>query len=276
MGFHKTFGGSGTDTSDATAQQWHIKNGKTAYLASGKVTGNAYTPAMMQYNGTNGYFSSPSSTRSGNKLTALIRFRASTQAGTSVRRIFYPRTLTSSRPIGMIDIGDISHADAGLANKVRVVVQNSAGTVICRLHSFTGWLDGAPHTLFFAFDGDAGTAIFKIGDQDATDAAALNHVAPTTGTLESGNFLLDVGGTSGELLHNDNIGFVGYSDTYRTNWSDLMQADGSPKAIDESSWTEWGAQPKFWNEHGQMDNNLGSAGNMTRNGTIVVGKGGNT
>lgn len=54
-----------------------------------------------------------------------------------------------------------------------------------------------------------------------------------------------------------------------------LYSDGLPKALDESSWTEWGAQPLFWNEHGQMDNNLGSAGNMTRNGTIVIGKGGN-
>lgn len=43
----------------------------------------------------------------------------------------------------------------------------------------------------------------------------------------------------------------------------------------ETTWTEWGAQPLFWNEHGDMENNLGSAGAMTKNGTIVVGKGGN-
>ena len=49
-----------------------------------------------------------------------------------------------------------------------------------------------------------------------------------------------------------------------------MDTSGNPKKLDESGWTEWGTQPLFWNEHGEMTNNKGSAGNMTKNGTIVI------
>jgi hypothetical protein len=54
-----------------------------------------------------------------------------------------------------------------------------------------------------------------------------------------------------------------------TNWSDFMDGQGNPKQLDEISWTEWGAQPLFWNANGDMEANAGSAGNMSKNGTIT-------
>lgn len=265
---------SGTSTTDATAEQWHIKSGKTAYIASGKVTGNAYTPAMMQLNGSS--YWTGSRTTSGSVETVLCRFKIPSFTGGGTVNLFEIAGPTHTRLGGVIRSSD--HATAAERSKLILFSGNSSGTTIMRLTSLSVVADNLVHGLFIAFSGSSGAAVFKIDGVDADDTGATGRVAPTSGTMDSGGAsLFGVGcNRSGSNPMTGQIGYFGQRDAYLTNWSDFMQTDGSPKELDESTWTEWGAQPLFWNEHGQLDNNLGSAGAMTRNGTIVVGKGGNT
>jgi hypothetical protein len=137
--------------------------------------------------------------------------------------------------------------------------------------------DGELHTIFFSFDGDNGLSTFVIDGINAIDTGHAAHVDPTVGAVANGSGTFGVGSYPGDpsSFFEGQIGFIGYKEVYLTNWEDFMEADGRPKNLDESSWAEWGGIPLIWNEHGDMINNLGSAGNMSKTGTIVVGKGGN-
>jgi hypothetical protein len=156
---------------------------------------------------------------------------------------------------------------------IEFYVANSAGTGICQLLTDTSWLDGKPHTAVINFDGDAGTASFVIDGVDAIDTGHASYVAPTTGTLaaRAGGVGFGANEGGGSYIEGE-LGFFGYDDAGGLLWSDFMDSNGNPIKQDETTWANsgWGAQPLFWNEHGQMSNNKGSAGNMTENGTIVV------
>lgn len=233
-----------------------------------------YTPAMMEFDGSTGYFSTNSLTTSGNKVTVVLRFKRAQFTGAATELLSWCENI--NRRWG-IRIFSSDHATTGNRNKVTVRVKNSAGTDICWLLSTAEVVDGNLHTLFFAFDGDTGSATFIIDGINADDTGFASRVAPTTGTLNTGaSSVCTVGaGNAGTVPSAANIGFFGHREAYLTNWQDFMESDGRPKQLDESSWTEWGAQPLYWNEHGDMENNFGSAGNMTRNGTVIVGDGGN-
>jgi len=260
-----------------TAATHHIKTAKTSWVDGVQLVGNAYTPAMMQFNGTTGYYSKTGLTTSGNKVSVFIRFNVPPLAG--VTQSLFNIYDASTDPRMRIFLYSSDTGDATRRNKLTVQSENGSGTLLCALFSISELADGENHSLFYSFDADAGTAVFIVDGQNEDDTGQAARVAPTTGTLDSGAaFGAYVGYFySGAAQYcAGSIGAFGYrDDAYLTNWSDFMQADGSPKALDESTWTEWGAQPLFWNEAGDMVNNLGSAGAMTKNGTINVGKGGN-
>lgn len=268
---------SGTSTTDATAEQWHIKSGKTAYIASGKVTGNAYTPAMMGYDGSTGYQSGGYTVPSATGATFVCRFKAAAYTGSLETKYLFQRRITSGAYLLNFFTHSSDYSTSTRRNKLAMAVQSSTGSLIARVFSSIEVMDDAVHGLFAEYNASAGTAVMRIDGQDVLDAANAEHVL-TTGTLSTGAATLAVGGqTTGTNLWAGEIGFCGYRDVAGLSWSDFFYADGSPKAQAESGgWGGWGAQPLLWNEHGEMTNNLGSAGAMTSNGTIVVGKGGNT
>lgn len=258
-------------TDNATATGADIATGKTAYIAGGQVTGtlSLYTPAMMEFDGSTGYYSQTLNF-GGTGITAIARFICGEVAGASQMICF---GFGSTLPLKL----EIIASDAGSnPNKLLVGVKNSANSAyVCQLYSTQAFNDGTEHTVFFSYNGATGTAIFIVDGVNADDTGNGARIL-TTGTLGGTAIGFGVGGTSsGTALLNGQVGYFGVKESYLTNWQDFMYTDGSPKALDETTWTEWGAQPLFWNEHGDMENNLGSAGAMTKNGTIVVGKGGN-
>jgi len=235
-----------------------------------------YHPAMMELDGSTSLYEITTLTTAGNLVTCVARFIAANETGGSSQYIYRLNGPTTDIRSSAL-IADNDHADTEARGKCRVRLTNNAGTVICDLISLASVVDGLPHTVFFAFDGDNGLATFYLDGVAADDTGWTNRVAPTTGILDTGASSDAMVGTSGAgaSLLNGEVGFFGHREAYLTNPLDFMDAKGNPLPLDESGWTEWGAQPLFWNEHGNMDNNLGSGGNMTVNGTIIVGKGGN-
>lgn len=167
------------------------------------------------------------------------------------------------------------HAATTYRDRVYAVVVNSSNSTIGVVVSTSTTLDGTDHTLFFSYDADAGNATLYIDGVDEHDTGHGDDQTDT-GTLDTGAAsLCSIGSgvwNSANLLVNGNIGFCGYRDAYLTNPLDFM--DGAdPKQIDESSWTEWGAQPLYWNQYGTMTTNLGSAGDMILTGDVGFGTG---
>lgn len=259
-------------TSDASGEAWHVKAGETLYTRDGKVTGNGYFPAMMQFDGSTGYYSTASYTSSGNIVTVVVSFQLTAYAGGGSGWLLSSQGPTNDTRAGVL-YGTTNHGTAALQDRIRVEVQNSAGTTICRLFAApAAHSDGARHTLFFEFDGDAGTAQFIIDGQNADDTGNTSRVAPTTGTLDSGvSSDLGVGAAdTGSSLVNARLGYIGMRDVGGLDWTDFMYPDGTPKNIESTLSTVWGGPPLFWHESGKMDENKGSAGNMTKNGGIIL------
>lgn len=225
-----------------------------------------YDPGMMTFDGSTGYYSD-TYTSSGNKVTVVARFNRATFAGGTRERLCQFNAGGTARAALMIHSSD--HATASRQNKLVFFSQNSAGTTIVALYSSSDLNDGQDHVVFCEFDADAGTAVFRVDGADEDDTGNAERIAPTTGTLATGSSSATVGAASGpsEFFGGD-IGYFGMRDIGGLDFNDFMTGS-TPKELDESGWTEWGAQPLYWNEFGEMDDNKGSAGNMTENGTIT-------
>lgn len=229
-----------------------------------------YLPAAQIFDGSTAYYNL-SHTSSGNKVTFVCRFFLAAFGGDTNMSLFRAQSSTPRVRLAIL-VGSSANATAGFQNKLRMAVENSAGTTICRLISTSSVVDNGWHTLFCSFDGDAGTATFYIDGANADDTGNASRVAPTTGTLGSGASSAFYVGSNQvpSLFWLGAIGYVGFKEAYLTNWSDFMRTDGWVKKINEVAWTEWSGQPILWNPHAQMSYNLGSGGNMTANGTIRV------
>ncbi len=228
-----------------------------------------YKPAMMEFDGSTGYYINTTFTTSSNVVVGVMRFKRASWSGDALECMYAARGPTSYIRLAVyLYSSDFSTVE--LRSKVSVAVNNTANTAIVRLLSINEVIDNVEHALYFSYDATAGTFIFKIDAIDADDSGYSSRVL-TTGTLNTGassSFTVGANDVSAPYRYGGEIGFVGYHDAYLTNWNDFMDSNGNPKDFDGSSWL-------FWNEHGNMINNLGSGGNMTENGTIIVGKGGN-
>jgi len=251
-----------TDTSEGLAYQaWKLTYSEEA----------GYNPAVMRYDGVLGRYELLTTTYIGNKVTAVCRIKADTVTGAAYRYLMRVNGTTGKPRLSLL-VADSDNADAAIQNKLRFRCVNAAGAELCNLMSTDIVTDGEYYTVFASYDADLGTATFYINGADADDPAYAARVL-TTGVLEAatsdGDMLLATSIPGGGLLYQGDMGYVGYRDVYLTNWTDFMENDGTPKELDEVTWTEWGTQPLFWNDEGEMTVNKGSAGNMTQNGTIT-------
>lgn len=227
-----------------------------------------YRPAMMQFNGSNSYYSGPTTT-SGNAVTLTARFIVPQFTGGSDQYLIHLSSSGTPITAALIVVSSDS-AGVDFRNKLVFVCQAAGPTNIARLISATNLTDGVEHTVFASYNATTGAAMLIVDGQNEDDTGNASRVL-TTGTLGVGAAVSVVGATTGGLrVVKGSIGFVGARMAYLTNWSDFMEADGAPKPIDETSWTQWGAQPLLWNPHGQMDRNLGSSGVFSETGTIRV------
>ena len=235
--------------------------------AAGGGTPPAYAPGMMTFNGTNAYYSKTSVTVSGSSFTFVLRFNINSFTGDKDVNPF--RITAGQIRVWMQAISSDYTADASFRNKIRILVRNSAGSAwLVTLLSLTECLDGNDHLLFFSYNGTTGAATFYIDGVTADDTGWGSRIL-TTGTAPTSSATALVGGLTTSQWVAGDIGYFGYRDVYLTNPTDFYHPINGLQELDESGWTEWGAQPLFWNQYGTMTANAGSGGNMTANGTIT-------
>jgi len=227
---------------------------------------SVYSPGMMTFSG--GYYNKTSVNLAGNLFTVMARINRDAFTGGGVEIIFDQVIVgNASGRVRLLAISnDFSDARAG---KLQAYCVTSSSAVVTLLVSTDVLWDGTDKTIFFAVDTTAGTALLYVNGVDADDTgSAFRQVS--TGTLNSGTGNCYVGSdTNGATNWGGEIGYVGYSNTYLTNPTDFYHPTNGLQEIDETTWTEWGAQPLFWNQYGYMVDNKGSAGNMTANGQII-------
>ena len=245
--------------------------GNRMFIMHGDRYAGGYDPGMMTFDGSTGQYSkSTSAALNPSAVTAVARFNCGSQTGTTTSQIIQADVVAGPSVL-FFSVVDASHTDTTIRNKLFIFVQNNSSAILCRLISTTTVTDSTDHVVFFSYDPSAGTTILRMDGNDVNDTGHALHVL-TTGTIANTavSYTENVGSNVIPDRHfNGDIGYLGLRyDAYLTNWSDFM--DGSnPKELDESGWTEWGAQPRLWNQFGTMDDNKGSAGNMTENGTIT-------
>lgn len=233
-----------------------------------QAAGVGYDPGMMTFNGTDAYYSDATVTLSGNLVTIVCRFNITSFSGGGDMRIASVGADLKQRMLLRANSND--HATTTRRNKISMFVQDSAAGVAARLFSSSNLVDGADHTVFCSYDGDNGTAIYFIDGVDEDDTGNAEYSAPQVATLPTTTGVTGVGadnGGTGKVT--GDVGYFGASNTYLTNTQDFYHATNGLQELDESGWTEWGAQPLFWHAEGTMTANAGSAGNMTANGTIT-------
>lgn len=231
-----------------------------------------YKPAMMEFDGSTGYYNK-TYTASGNKVTTIVRFKipAFVTATIPFMYLMHPVGALGDRCSLSLVATDRTPSDE--AGKIRAIVGDSTGTELCRFFSESIVNDSEAHTIMWSYDADNGAGQLVVDGVVEDDTGVASRVAPTTGTLDTTATALYVGDVIGGIRKvAGELGFIGHDDQYLTNWSDFMDINGNLIKQDEATWANsgWGSQPLFWNEHGFMEDNKGSAGDMTENGTIVV------
>jgi len=239
--------------------------------SGGAAPAPAYDPGMMTFDGSTGYYSHATLTTTGNLATGIIRINRASFSGVSAEYVYRVNGIGSSNMrIGAILIANDSAATTA-QSKIVMQTENSSGAIVSKLVSTNVVCDGSDHTIFYAYDGDNGTAILYVDGVDADDTGSAHRIAPTTGTLSTGTTVETFVGASAAAtsLYGGSAGYFGYRNAYLTNPTDWYHPTNGLQEIDESGWTEWGSQPEFWEAQGEMDAQEGSEGNMSVTGTIT-------
>ena len=234
---------------------------RTSEIAGG---GLAYNPGSTYFPLTD-YMSKASFTHAANVHTVfgIIQADPFVTATQAYRSVF--RSVHSSNTIGSMNLQatDAATAPAG----AQMFGRDSAGGVMFDIRCSDVLVDGNKHWFFFAYNAATADYIFIVDGKNATIASETAN----TGTQSSGaSAAFGIGSNdagTASVDYQGEISFFGYDDSYRENWYDFFESDGTPKEIDTAGWTEWGAQPLIFSPHADMRNNLGSLTAFAINGT---------
>lgn len=256
MQFLVALGATGDNLQDNWAWFW---------ITNGGVITPPYDPGMMTFSSST-YSLVSSFTTAGNLVTGIIRLNRAAFSGGGLETA--ARILAGGYNRMAIYVISNDYATADLRSKVACVVTNSSGTNICNVATTTDVCDGVDHLIFFAFDASTGAVQLYLDGADDENGSYSGRTL-TTGTLPtSASSTAWVGGFNVSQYYGGEIGYFGHREAYLTNPTDFYHPTNGLQELDESGWTEWGAQPLFWNQYGQMTDNKGSAGNMVGNGSI--------
>lgn len=234
---------------------------RTSEIAGG---GLAYNPGSTYFPLTD-YMSKSGFTHAANVHTVfgIIQADPFVTATQTYRSVF--RSVHSGNTIGSLNLQPTDAATAPAGGQM--FGRDSAGGVMFDIRCSDVLVDGNKHWFFFAYNAATADYIFIVDGKNATIASETAN----TGTQSSGASAAiglgsnDVGSTT--VDYQGEISFFGYDDSYRENWYDFFESDGTPKEIDTAGWTEWGAQPLIFSPHADLRNNLGSLTAFAINGT---------
>ena len=223
------------------------------WVTNGGVIGPsvAYDPGMMTLS-SGGYYSITQTT-SGNKFTMVLRVNRASFTGDTVEYIKQMLIGGGSRIRMYVGSSDYT-GDTTLRNKMYISTENAAGTVnLFRGKTIVDICDSVDHLIFYSVDTDTGQATIYVDGVDSDDTGWGSRVSPTVGSTAVGSTAFGLGaGSGGGLPFNGDIGYYGYRDAYLTNPTDFYHPTNGLQELDEATWTEWGAQPLFWNDEGTM------------------------
>ena len=232
-----------------------------------RYAGGDYTPLSMTYDGTSGRYETTTGTSTGNANTFVGRIKTSSFTG-GLKDVF------NSQPTNRftVEVINSDHAQVDARNKLYCVAFNSSSAQILQIISDVVVADGAYHDIFVSYDATAGTAIMYVDGVDALDTGHTWHILNTGTMPTSSGASIETFGCAGTATRTKfwpgEMGHCGFAYRYLTNPTDFATASG-PKQIDESGWTEWGSQPEYWADDGQLDSNAGSSANLTKIATIT-------
>lgn len=258
-------------TDNATLIASDLRTGKTAYGPNGLVTGAGYFPAMMKFDGTTGFYNSGVITTSGNVVTMVVRFKVGAIGDGDNHYMFMINGAVGVHRCVLWVDGD-SHATADRRGRLIFNCRTAASTSIAFLASNIAVTDNVVHEALGAYNATTGAAVLLL-DGVNVDNGSFSQRVLTTGTLAVGaSSRADVGanGSIPNRYFPGHIGRVGYRDVHITDQTLFVHPDGSPKNIESTLNTVWGGPPAFWHESAKMDESVGSAGVMTKNGSIIL------
>lgn len=229
-----------------------------------------YTPASFYFDGNSWYYQSY--TAVSRQITVTGRFRQNSFTGSGTQQAIL-RAYDASGSRVYMQFYSNDHSTVDYRDTIRILTQNTAGTIICDLIAPIGYLDGEWHSFLYAFDSLAGTAVFIIHGEDADDTGNPSRVAPTIGVMDTGTLTFVVGNSTVAIFRPliGELGAISMSESYIIDPTLFSNPDDSQKKINEVTWEEWGTvQPMFFNEHGYMLDNRGSKDNMAVTGILLI------
>jgi hypothetical protein len=273
-----------TDTSSATANTWNISNGKTAYTASGEVTGTGWFPTYMKYPGTEAHYTNTKNPATTPGWTFFCRFKIGSTLTTN--QLIFSLWPTASNNAKIWVFVHASN-DATHPNILAAYARNTSGANILSVFSIDDIEPKKYYSFFCSYKHAAPAAnTFRLHDGTSwqTDDTGATGRVVTSGTVNGAQTWVDVGTIinygSGVLMSADSeIGYLCYHDSkVQTNYTDFFQSDGQPIDIDSVNWTDFGGysyRPHIFSVTGDVANDNRGQWNTgwTETGNLYVGGG---
>lgn len=266
-------------THNANALASDIRSGRIAYIHNGRVLGDGYFPAMMEFIGaSSSYYDSSENWDFSSGVSMVVQIRMDPFLDATYPNKYCARTTGTANHIKfalLVESSDTPNAEE--RNKAAFLVQSTTGANICFAFTDADVCDGAVHTLLFSYNQSTGVAHVYVDGVESLNESSTSY-ALTTGTVATGSGPTQIGGLTGvgRWIDGGAIGYLGGCNTYidfsiAANRDKFLDSNGLFIRPDEAAWSQWGGvQPAFWNEHGEGSNNKGSGNNLPLIGTVNV------
>jgi hypothetical protein len=213
----------------------------------------------MRFNNSSGYYEKNPITISNAPVIFTLRFQIPTVAA------FEPIVVMNFPAVAFIDIF------VPVTGVLFMRVYNSAGVQCCNVSTQARVDNNQMHYVYFEYRPATGAVIFIMDGLNVDWLGLPTRKANVATLTAAANCLIKVGYNNFAAAYwPANLGCFGFHQVSGPVWTDFMYANGLPKKLNISTWAEWTSQPRIWHESGKLDENRGTLGALTKNGTIVL------